>query len=96
MCVKSLLKPYIYRNNKEFYNCDIDKIKNVMLKCKNFVTRGYHCKKCSPPTDEMSKLIKENNTELFENLLNNSKNEPNYYFLYSLYKGKYSKLKSQQ
>jgi len=33
ICVKALLNKYIYKANKEFYNCSLDKIIEAITKC---------------------------------------------------------------
>ena len=42
-CMKANLIKYLYKNNKEFYNCNINKIINVIKKCLKIEKK---CKKC--------------------------------------------------
>lgn len=50
LCVKSLLYKYRYRNNREFYACDIIKIKNAIKKCKKTI-------KCYDTQNNGEKLV---------------------------------------
>ena len=43
LCMKAILNKYIYKSNKEFYDCDLDKIINSIIKC---IKIENNCKKC--------------------------------------------------
>ena len=43
-CMKAKLTEYLYKSNKEFYDCNIKKIISVIKKCLNIEKK---CKKCS-------------------------------------------------
>ena len=43
LCVKALLNKYIYKSNKEFYDCNIDKIIEAIMKC---IKIEKKCSKC--------------------------------------------------
>lgn len=43
LCMKAILNKYIYKSNKEFYDCDLDKIINSIIKCIKIESK---CKKC--------------------------------------------------
>jgi prophage antirepressor-like protein len=43
-CMKAKLSEYLYKSNKEFYDCNIKKIISVIKKCLNIEKK---CKKCS-------------------------------------------------
>ena len=44
LCVKALLNKYIYKSNKEFYNCSLDKIIEAISKCLKVEKK---CSKCN-------------------------------------------------
>jgi len=44
LCVKALLNKYIYKSNKEFYNCSLDKIIEAITKC---IKIEKKCSKCN-------------------------------------------------
>lgn len=45
-CMKGLLSKYIYRKNKEYYQCPFNKIKEIIKRCDNLVHDQYYCEKC--------------------------------------------------
>ena len=45
-CMKGLLNKYIYRKNKEYYECSLNKIKEVIVKCDKMVHDEYFCENC--------------------------------------------------
>lgn len=47
-CVKSIMKPYIYRKNKEYYECTIKKLREIIIMCSTLIKKEYGTgKKCS-------------------------------------------------
>lgn len=44
LCVKSLLYKYRYKNNREFYECSLDKIKVSVKKCLKAMNENKTCK----------------------------------------------------
>ena len=46
LCVKSLLHKYRYRNKREFYTCDIEKIKNAFFKCVKVIKENNNENNC--------------------------------------------------
>lgn len=47
LCVKSLLHKYRYRDKREFYTCNIDKIKDVLKKCLKVLKENNCDLKCN-------------------------------------------------
>jgi hypothetical protein len=46
-CVKSLLRPYRYRKNKEYYSCSLNFIISSINKCIKFTKdKSYKCNLC--------------------------------------------------
>jgi len=45
-CIKSKLRNYIYRERKEFYNCDLEIIIDAINKCDKFIKDECYCCKC--------------------------------------------------
>ena len=46
-CMKGLLHKYVYRKNKEFYECSLKKIREIIFKCDQLVhTDKYLCEEC--------------------------------------------------
>jgi predicted GIY-YIG superfamily endonuclease len=43
-CLKAMLNKYIYRKNKEFYNCDLDVIIDKISKCLKIEKNCFNCK----------------------------------------------------
>lgn len=63
LCVKSLLYKYRYRNNREFYECTLDKIKDTVKKCLKVMNDNNIGKnKCkSIPCTQVGGYINNNN-----------------------------------
>ena len=47
MCTKSLLSKYIYRNNKEYYDCPVKKMKQIIRRCSKLVNDHSYCETCN-------------------------------------------------
>ncbi len=45
-CLKGLLSKYVYRKNKEYYECTLKKIKEVIARCDKLVHDNYYCENC--------------------------------------------------
>ena len=49
LCVKSLLYEYRYKNNKEYYQLDIEDIKKVIIECDQLVSNRHKCMSRTKP-----------------------------------------------
>lgn len=56
-CMKSVLKPYIYRKNKEYYDCALTVIKRAINECISFID-GFHCPDCENRIDTPRHLLR--------------------------------------
>ena len=71
--MKSILNKYIYKSNKEFYNCKLEKIINALAKCLSIE------KKCAKCNDIITQTGGRNITET---LIDKYKNKYNNYNKY--------------
>ena len=71
ICMKAMLNKYIYKSNKEFYDCDLDKIINSIIKCIKIENK---CKKC----DDINQ-IGGSNINIIDKLIKYYTNKLNYY-----------------
>jgi len=71
-CMKALLNKYIYKSNKEFYKCPLNKIIKEVKKC---VDIENNCNKCSDIKNNMEQVGGKN--YIIEELLKEIKNEYN-------------------
>lgn len=71
-CMKALLNKYIYKSNKEFYKCSLNKIIKELKKCLKIED---NCNKCS----DINKQITQNggNNYIIEEILKETRNEYN-------------------
>jgi prophage antirepressor-like protein len=53
-CMKSILNKYIYKSNKEFYDCKLEKIINAIAKCLNIENKCAKCNKIITQTGGQS------------------------------------------
>ena len=68
-CMKSILNKYIYKSNKEFYSCKLDKIINAITKCLNIEKK---CAKCNDIiTQTGGQSITETLIDKYKNKYNN-------------------------
>jgi prophage antirepressor-like protein len=68
-CMKSILNKYIYKSNKEFYDCKLDKIINAIAKCLKIEKK---CTKCNDIiTQTGGQTITEILIEKYKNKYNN-------------------------
>jgi prophage antirepressor-like protein len=71
ICLKAMLNKYIYKSNKEFYNCSLDIIIKKILKC---IKIEKNCNTC--------KNIKQQgggDNNIIDNVINNYKKKYEYY-----------------
>ena len=77
LCVKALLNKYIYKSNKEFYNCSLDKIIEAITKC---IKIEKKCSKCNDINiNTINNQIGGMNNIIISDLLNKYINKYNYY-----------------
>ena len=57
LCIRGLLHPNIYRRNKDYYRCTLEKIKEVFHTCDKLVKGEFSCQICGEKMNEMSRLI---------------------------------------
>jgi len=76
-CMKSILNKYIYKSNKEFYDCKLDKIINALGKCLNIE------KKCTKCNDIITQVGGTNITEILIDKYKNKYNNYNKYLKFS-------------
>jgi prophage antirepressor-like protein len=69
-CMKALLNKYIYKSNKEFYDCSLNTILKEVKKC---LTLESKCSKCKDIVNQKG----GNNNTIIEELINNYINEYN-------------------
>lgn len=62
-CMKGLLHDYRYRDNKEYYECSLEYITDVITKCDKIIGGNFYCEKCKSEIDdtELSRHISEEN-----------------------------------
>jgi len=61
ICVKSFMKKYIYRKNKEYYECTTKKLRDNIIKCGKIVKGEFYCDKCQKRIDNIDNLINHAN-----------------------------------
>jgi prophage antirepressor-like protein len=57
-CIKAALRKYIYRNNKEFYDISLNKLKHLMNQCAKLVKNDFECTICNKKSHNLKKLMK--------------------------------------
>ena len=68
-CMKSILNKYIYKSNKEFYDCKLEKTINAISKCLNIEKK---CTKCNDIiTQTGGQSITETLIDKYKNKYNN-------------------------
>jgi prophage antirepressor-like protein len=63
-CIKSILYPYVYRKNKEYYSCSLKFIMKAIKSCVKFTgDKQYKCYDCNKLTNETTSILNhmENN-----------------------------------
>ena len=78
--MKSLLNKYIYKSNKEFYNCNVNIIINKIKKCLNIEN---NCDKNNQiKTGGNNNIIDEINNNIIKNYIEYYENKYNKYLNY--------------
>ncbi|AYV83099.1 MAG: BRO-N domain protein [Hyperionvirus sp.] len=69
-CLKTMLKKYQYRENKEYYKCKKKIVVDAILKCDNFTRGEFYCDKCTNLVDrcELSRHLDANHNHTFLDL----------------------------
>ena len=82
MCegVKAMLNKYIYKSNKEFYNCSLDIIIKKILKC---IKIEKDCNSCKNIKNNKQQGGGDNN--IIDNVIDNYKKKYEYYNKISIY-----------
>jgi hypothetical protein len=61
-CIKAALRKYVYRNNKEFYDVGLAKIKYMMNKCAELVKNDFGCDVCNKKSHNLRTLLKHSSS----------------------------------
>ena len=79
-CMKAKLSEYLYKSNKEFYDCNIKKIKSVIKKCLNIENKFKKCsdinKNIIQSGGEINNVVTPN-TEIINYFINNFQDKKN-------------------
>jgi prophage antirepressor-like protein len=67
-CMKGLLHKYVYRKNKEYYECTLKKIREVIFKCDKLVHDEYYCENCQSRITSINHFNEEHQIEDDEKL----------------------------
>lgn len=74
-CMKGLLNKFVYRKNKEYYECSLKKIKDVIIKCDKLIHNEYYCEKCQANVTSINHFYDQHqftdNDNLYFELVNN-------------------------
>ena len=76
LCVKALLNKYIYKSNKEFYNCSLEEIIEAIGKC---IKVEKKCSKCNEININSISMNGGGNYNIINELLNKYITKYNYY-----------------
>ena len=79
LCVKALLNKYIYKSNKEFYNCSLDKIIEAINKCIKIEKKCSKCNKININNIQNGGSIENNSNFIINTLLDKYITKYNYY-----------------
>ena len=79
LCVKALLNKYIYKSNKEFYNCSLDKIIEAINKCIKIEKKCSKCNEININNIQNGGAIENNLNIIIQTLLNKYITKYNYY-----------------
>jgi prophage antirepressor-like protein len=79
LCVKALLNKYIYKSNKEFYDCSLDKIIEVINKCIKIEKKCSKCHQININNIQNGGSIKSNLNFITNILLDKYITKYNYY-----------------
>ena len=80
ICLKAMLNKYIYKSNKEFYNCSLDIIIKKILKC---IKIEKDCNSCKNIKNNKQQGGGDNN--IIDNVIDNYKKKYEYYNKISIY-----------
>jgi prophage antirepressor-like protein len=80
LCLKAMLNKYIYKANKEFYECDVDIIIKKIQKCLKIEKNCDSCKKIQNNTQEGGGNV----NNIIENLISYYKTKYEYYYKLTL------------
>lgn len=67
-CMKGLLNKFIYRKNKEYYQCSLKKIREVIIRCDKLVHDEYFCEDCQSRVSSIDHFYDEHQVGDNENL----------------------------
>jgi prophage antirepressor-like protein len=79
LCVKALLNKYIYKSNKEFYNCSLDKIIEAINKCIKIEKKCSKCDEINIDNIQKGGTIENNSNFIIQTLLDKYITKYNYY-----------------
>lgn len=68
LCIRSKLYNYKYRDNKDYYDCSLNMIKQIFHECKEFLIGGAYCNKCDTRLTNIDKLIKHSQSDHNHNI----------------------------
>ena len=70
--IKKLMKPFVYRKNKEYYECSLARLRKMVLKCDALIKNELYCDHCQNKLNSFTDLIdhakNEHETDEYENL----------------------------
>jgi len=67
-CIKGLMSKYVYRKNKEYYECTIKLLKDIIMTCDNLVHGKFHCKKCGLEITSVDHFYDEHGVKMRDQL----------------------------
>ena len=79
LCMKALLNKYIYKSNKEFYNCSLNKIIEAINKCIKVEKKCSKCNEINIDNIQNGGSIENNSNFIIETLLDKYITKYNYY-----------------
>ena len=79
LCMKALLNKYIYKSNKEFYNCSLNKIIEAINKCIKVEKKCSKCNEINIDNIQNGGSIENNSNFIIESLLDKYITKYNYY-----------------
>jgi prophage antirepressor-like protein len=79
LCVKALLNKYIYRSNKEFYNCSLEKIIEAISKCIKVEKKCIKCNEININNINSISMDGGGSNNIINELLNKYITKYNYY-----------------
>ena len=79
LCVKALLNKYIYKSNKEFYHCSLEKIIEAINKCIKIEKKCLKCNQININNIQNGGTIDNNSNFIIKTLLDKYITKYNYY-----------------